>query len=1318
MNIQNNGINAQRLSFGAHSKASDKQGNLKHNFYYLYDLNKYKCELEIYTIAKDSNGNVTKNKLIDSLAMPDGRVTVDMSDYPQARDGFAYRYKLIDKKNEKNISYAFDNGNVAGIFTDSSDDKYNIVFNNGAIINKNGTMQLIMPDIYYPGMVGVKGKPVLNKALREETINSVRTHANKLGGNFYGIIARLPQLEEEGVKRIVGTPYTKDQISSHKYWTENAYQISPDFGTEDDFKLFQIELFKHNINWIADAALVNEGLQGIHLAELLRKGSDSYSKNMFRASEKISLGILPDNCKYTRMKLINPPFTLKNGVYSSSNREYDPKKPTYIQFYDDRLADENQKKSNQPKDLVTYKHKNTNNIFEITHHDDAVYPFALEVSPYELQRNVSILARRNNKKVDLSDINTIKEIADFTNFKVVEKSNAGGLEVWDGNVDIAKVLFYMSAKDDYRFMNLPQYERRQAINDMYKGTLAVRDYALNSGKYWTKLPSDTLIEYIADKLKEARNGSSDYTTAINELVKKGDLPKSVLETVDKEVINNIVNDNYLSIILDKADERAEINQTGFMNIYSLSDYILRHSMDMPLETLPVGNNLLGVITSPYLAKKANTEDELGVSRFDLHKAGNPNLPQKYKKVYEQMESFYNNSVVPMIKKMVSSIGNLENDGEITPYGKYVLNEVTPELTKYIFIKALKPDAQIKFIEEGPLKGQLDFTNVNADEITLQSLGISYNGNTLEEEASKVLNILRKGINNIKPEDIQKIQAKLGERFKDVTENDFKIAEAIVDRTEAGLGWRIDASKDVAPIDSVRAGYDSMASAWDKVIDFWKKYNQEVLAINPHAYTTAEITDLAGLFQGQDRSKYKSSGDAERKFLNETGITTIANYNYFFSQIPAMFSKYSFEDGTERDSWQAKQDKNGKLREKYTIGWEKKYEDNPGFLFQSSDDGVANSYTFVGNHDKPRILHCLGLDMNLFFSRFTTEEDKQKALKCLRKKDVNYAKVKPAAIAMGTRLNECFDEVVKDAQLKNLIEVAISHLADGNFKGKGFDAEAFGTRPYDVAIKAVLDEVQFISTVKIPDREAIEAAVLEKMLAPAIDRYLSMYKLLITTPGSPTEFAGDRVGSTGFETKAKNYFQQNRNIIHWEWLNDPKYSYIKKFYDSVNELSSLRYKKELSALNNGAAVSIPISRLDNGKYRAHDNIQALLRYNNEGSVVITLHDNKGASVPYSSKINRQDDSLSYEKDSLVGKLVFDYKNLVGEENVRNGLKHGLTVGTRFKNYNSNDKNLYEVAKTIEDGKEYYYLKCTDASGKEIPITIKPEDLNTLILYKVN
>ncbi len=1324
VNIQKSNLNAQNVSFSGHNKKLDKTGYEINNFYYLYDPKKYDCEVELYNIKKDNKGNlsIAENKEPAAvLPLVDGFVSADISEIPQLNspEGFAYRFKLTDKSTNEH-SYAFDNGTVIGIFDETrTDNKYNVILNNRAIINKNGAMQLIMPDEYYPGVEGKSGSAKINESLRAKALSNVRTHANKLGGNFYGIIYRLPELEKEGVKRIVGMPFTRDTISSHLYWTENAYQVAPTLGTEEDFKTLQRELFKHDMNWIADAALVNEGFGGIHLSELLRKGSDSFSKNMFRAEEKISLGILPDKCDYTRMKIINAPFLVdEKGAYKSENSEYNPAKPTYIQFYDERLASEEQKKSDSPFRMSTYDNKNTDNIYDITKHDDAVYPFAIEVNPDELKRNVRNIAVKEGV-VDLTKTETIKKVSDFTNFNVVNKSEAGGLELWDGNVDIAKLNFYRNSKDDARFTKLPENIKEEAIADFDRGALAVRDYAVNSGKYWTKLTADTQFEYVSKVIGEAVKTPEGYMNTIEKLVKSGDLPSSVLKNVDEEIIENVLNDNYHLRRLDDADMRVEINPEYFDgNDYNVSDYILRQSMDVPLETLPFATNLLGIMTSPYIAKKANTDDEIGISRYDLYKAGNPELPEKYSKVYNQMEALYQEDIVPVIYSLIEDIPGISQEGKVTEYGKYVLSEITPELTKYILVKALAPKAPVRLTEDG----HLDFTNINPEDITMQSLGIPYSGKTLEEESQAVVNILRKGISKIPESSLSVIKSKIENRFKDRSLSDFKIAEMIIDRTEAGLGWRIDAAKDIGSIDSFRSDADSMTEIWNNVIAFWKKYNQSVLQINPHSYTTAEITDLADLFRAESSTIFENDGDAERKFLEETGITSIANYNYFFSLLPELFAEYGFENGNP--SWRFEQSKNFSLREKLDKGWT----GNPGFLFQSPEDGVINSYTFVGNHDKPRVLHCLALNMRLFNSDFSSDDDKKAADECILKNEnevIDYDTLSPMAIAMGTRLNEAIKSVISDETTINALKKSISNLARGIHKGKEFDAAAFGTRPFEIAIKTVFDEAEYNGS-KIPNRDELEAKILENILTPAFDRFYSIYKLLITLPGSPTDFAGDRVASTGFETKAKNYHQQNRNVIHWEWLNDNRYKFVKQFYDKMNEIANLRSRPELSALNNGTTVSIPIeveSKDEKGiaQTSLSEKVQSMLRYNNEGSVVLTLHDATGAdvdnkdpnSLSLTKKLNRKETRISTMQGNIYGKIILDPEIA----NAKQGLKHGLEIGSKFKNARNEDNSTYEIAKFEKKGKLYYYLRRRDAKGQEIPVVIKPEDLNTLILYKV-
>ena len=143
MNIQRNSLKALNPAFSGHKKSLDKMGYEKHDFFYLYDPSKYKCEVELFNILKDANGNFSiaeKDAPALSIPMIDGGISADISELPEinSTEGFAYRFKLTDKKTGEN-SYAYDNGTVIGIFdTENTDNKYNVVLSNRAIINKNG----------------------------------------------------------------------------------------------------------------------------------------------------------------------------------------------------------------------------------------------------------------------------------------------------------------------------------------------------------------------------------------------------------------------------------------------------------------------------------------------------------------------------------------------------------------------------------------------------------------------------------------------------------------------------------------------------------------------------------------------------------------------------------------------------------------------------------------------------------------------------------------------------------------------------------------------------------------------------------------------------------------------------------------------------------------------------------------------------------------------------------------------------------------------------------------------------------------------------
>ena len=102
---------------------------------------------------------------------------------------------------------------------------------------------------------------------------------------------------------------------------------------------------------------------------------------------------------------------------------------------------------------------------------------------------------------------------------------------------------------------------------------------------------------------------------------------------------------------------------------------------------------------------------------------------------------------------------------------------------------------------------------------------------------------------------------------------------------------------------------------------------------------------------------------------------------------------------------------------------------------------------------------------------------------------------------------------------------------------------------------------------------------------------------------------------------------------------------------------------------------------------------------------------GASSDFDSKMNRTETNTSTE-NNIYNRIILSSEHM----GLKQGLKHG-SKELRFRNAREEDKSIYRITTMTIDGKEYYYLKREDDKGAELPITIKPEDLNTLILYKI-
>ncbi len=1313
------------VTFQGFKPVKDDYGFKAYEFNFPFDDDKFDCYLEVYNVQKDKNGNYFVTDLIPNadtengmLKLDNGKNTVNLSSsYFIGKDTpFAYHYKLI-RKNSDIPEYHVDAGDVIDNTGKGAHEIYNVVAQTGSNVAHGGSMKLVSLDNF---KAGYKYHPILfskeyiikDDNLLKKAMKSYKHFSNKIGGSMAGLEKAVDNGEFDGYSGIISLPiFTDDSLSPHAYWNKNCMQMAQALGNINNYASLQRKIFAKGINFVSDGAFVNEGLEGIHFKNILKWREKSPYFNWFKASGlkngPLALGVFSKNHDFISHKLVNSPYKYTqdhNGIIRAGrNKNYNPKKPTYVQIFDTRLVSDEQRYDSQHL-IESYDILNTNNPYEINTHNDTVINYSFEINPETYNKNILNINEYNKKHpipILINDFNGTRFLTKFENFELEEKFESG-FETWDANPDIAKLNFVYSHANTEDLKNLTPKERLEKIQALKRGNTEVKDYIISSGVYWTQKTKDILTLYTARNLQNIDDNNPDNVySQITDKVDKGILPKRLLSNINKQVVHNVLNGYY---------------ETGRdLSTLPYDEEIRKGLMNFPLDAIELGDNIAGVLASPYISKRAGNNDELGVSRYDLYKMGNPNLAEEYKRSYENTLKMYNkemfNFASDILKKVESKLSEDQKFSEgdnTTLYGKYVLPLLAPEIAKFAVIKSVKPNAKVFVNNEN---GEIGYDYKALKDVHLQTLGI--HGASPEDEAISLINKIRSGINKINKSDKELLADALANSILNTNANSFALADMIIDRSEAGLDWRIDATKDIADMDALRNGNTDFDFTWQNVTDFWKKFNDNIIKVNPNAYLVAEVTDeydLHKIGKSNYSDKYNNDVDIRRKLLNETGLTAIANYRYFFTDIAKIFGK-SFEDGTET-----------KLSDLPSAIFEKMI-GGEDYLRSSNLNSLLYSYTFIDNHDKPRALHCLALDMGMFYTDLTNpknQEYRERAFRLLNDRydgkaipekelnDFDFSRVSPKAVAMGEAvrgafirtLNELSDDNEKFRSKHKAIFESISHavtsLANGKYLGKNFEADNFAVKPFDVTIDAVIKQAQYQLRHKLPlsaeDCKMYKNKVFECMTDPAISKLLGIMKFLVALPGKPTLFAGDDLGATGYEQKTKNIYLQNRNYLHNEWLEDSDKKFIKDHYKELNDIMSLRARPELDALNNGAPFTLPLQEAscEDGK---KTKVSAILRQNTDGKMAISLFNTAGIHHD--------------PKEYYLPKKVYLHENRIylDKQEYKIGIKYGLKEGTKFINANNKD-DVYYVHKEGEQ----YYIKHPNNE----PITI---DDSTLILYHV-
>jgi len=376
------------------------------------------------------------------------------------------------------------------------------------------------------------------------------------------------------------------------------------------------------------------------------------------------------------------------------------------------------------------------------------------------------------------------------------------------------------------------------------------------------------------------------------------------------------------------------------------------------------------LSSPYISKRSTDEEHLGQTRFDAINDPSFKVDKKYAKTFNKMNDVYTKDIKGFADKVLNQVNEnskeklFDEDGKATEYGQYVIPLVAGDIAKYALVKSLMPSVKAKQIEGGEIAYDYDTMR---EEGTLKNLGI--NGDSQEDEANQVVNKISKGVNLLKPSDVDFVSKSINKRIQNTNANSFKLAEVMVDRSGLGLDWRLDAAKDVADMDSVRNMDQTFDKAWDNVVKFWGNFVDTVKEENPNSYLVAEITDVGDLIKSQpdDKSdlKYNSEEKSMNSLFNVAGITSEANYSYFFDGVTSMFAK-DFTNGND----------NVGNNDNARVG---KLEDSISRFVKMPLDYQRNSYVFASNHDKPRMIHFMSMDMGLYHSDLKPGKDNDRKI---------------------------------------------------------------------------------------------------------------------------------------------------------------------------------------------------------------------------------------------------------------------------------------------------------------------------------------------------
>lgn len=1375
------------VAFQGHQHKKTETGAQAYDFNCMYDSSKYDCEVQFFKVGIDNKNNFFIEKGADgkmepfySADVPKGGVTVDPSyDLELENDQpFAYRMVLKDKSGNV-VAYPKEDNNEP--------DGCTIITRKGTSVTVQGPMYLGIPDSFAPGYVHHGFKEANTGEIREPDFvekqeiadkirSSNKTFSNRMGGTMAGLEAKLPEIREAGCKRLITTPmWGGDNASSHMYWPENNMLTAGKLGNINNYKSLVRKAGSLGMNLVDDGTFSSEGLQGIHFQRAIKWMNNEeippeyfYFRMSGIQDGALRLGVVPENYKNLSHKIVNCPFDIVdngNGTYSTGkeNKDYNPDKPTYIQIFDDSLVSENQR-SDKNNLIEAYAKTNADkNKLAINTHDDTEVPYYFEIDPTELKRNINSFNEVNalrDKKVDIDSPEGTLFVGAMSGL-AIDKKNEGGFVCWNAYTDMVKYNYFTSNYDNELLSSEKNpVKRAQMMDNLRRGNCQVRDMATQVARYRTALVRNNLTEYFAKNIGELPNNSAKAYDKITSLLnaqnpKNPKLPEDI--RVSREVVQNVYDDNY---------------DMPIAHYDNYDDAITSSIMSLPLDSIEFAPDTQGALSSPFISKLSSDGDHIGQTRFNAMNDSSYKVPKEYAKTYNKMNDIFTQDIKQFADKVLKQVDAnskeklFDDEGNMTEYGKYLVPLVGQDIARFAVTMALMPDAGHKMIKGGEIA--YDYEQMTKTG-TLASMGI--NGDSQADEANQIVNKMKKGVSKLlaNNKEIDFMAESINKRFANTNANTLKMAEVMLDQSGLGLDWRFDAAKDVADFDSVRNGAQRFDTAWNNDIIFWGDMDKAIKEENRNSYTVAELTDVGDTIKDnmpKDTSDivYNDEGKAIGSLLDLAGITSEANYSYFFDGITNLFG-YDFVTGDDKVG------NNDDARVS-------KLEDSISRFASKPIDYKRNSYTFASNHDKPRLVHCLSMDMSLFHSDLTNVGDKEHrktAYKIMNDimfdneidgsgwDKINNSRdyfnnVSPRAVANGELLRNSIGDVnerMKNAEKEKIsksnmsedekqakyretdekytriygaLSKSIADVVNGDYfrnesestqknipdsYKKTLEKDGFGAKPvpdafdivYDQAvnkhgIKGLLKEDELLAYRNNVDSKATEVGRAKTRI---IMRFLSALS------GNPTLLEGDEFGQTGYEDKCQNPSLQNRaplNHAEVEVIKDKKGNNINPNYreDIANYRESIldifRARKDDDMNRMEALNNGTLYKLDKQVGKGGKACSAVISHATNGVMNISVLNPNGISTDPKIKLH----------DLKPTDVTLESIYLKGPKG-----KISLDVGTKFMNINADDKNVYKVYNNGDN----YFIRRDDGgeNGDDIHLNSTTAPDGVMMLYHI-